>query len=244
MENVMNEWKKVWNNKTCDEDLSDLNFEDLLIKMKIMAGYDSHGQCKISYASFCKEYYEMIENLSERNGIIKRINSIYEIGCGSGANLLLAQRDKMAIGGVDYSTGVIDFARKVFGENADIINDEAIHVPVSPKYDVCVSNGVFPYFVDEDYASKVLDIMLEKSNLSMGILHLHDKEREKEIIEYNRNSIRNYDERYINLQKTFYSKDFFYDFAMKNGLHIKITLPNLACYWNNNFVYNVFMYKF
>lgn len=240
----MNEWKKVWNKKTCAEDISGLSFEELFLQMKMLAGYDSHGTCRISFASFCKEYYEMIECLSVRDGIVKKLNSLYEIGCGCGANLLLAQRDQLEVGGADYSTGVIEFARKVFGTDSDIIDDEAINVPAAPKYDACVSNGVFPYFTSEEYAQKVLEIMLEKSNLSMGILHLHDKERQEEILADCRSRIENYDERYKDLQKTFYSKKFFTDFAEKHGLQIRFTKPDMAGYWNNSYVYNVYMYKF
>ena len=80
----MNKWKKVWNKKNCAEDISGLSFEELFLKMKLLAGYDSHGTCKISFAGFCKEYYEMIECLSVREGNIKKLSSLYEIGCGSG----------------------------------------------------------------------------------------------------------------------------------------------------------------
>ena len=74
--------------------------------------------------------------------------SVYEVGCGSGANLYLFEKDGMICGGADYSPNLIECAKKVL-HTEDIICAEANQIPREPRYDALLSNSVFSYFADE-----------------------------------------------------------------------------------------------
>lgn len=67
--------------------------------------------------------------------------------------------------------------------------------------------------------------------------------KEEEFLAYRRSHIENYDEKYKGLGKLFISRDFFTRFAERENLTITFTQTNLSGYWNNEFVFNVFMYK-
>lgn len=80
-------------------------------------------------------------------------------------------------------------------------------------------------------------------DFSIGILDLFDVEKEEEFLAYRRKHIENYDEKYKGLGKLFVSRDFFVRFAKQEELDITFTQTNLAGYWNNEFIFNVFLYK-
>ena len=72
---------------------------------------------------------------------------------------------------------------------------------------------------------------------------MHDAEKKDEYLQYRRSIIQNYDERYKNLDKKFFNKSFFERFAKKNQVMIEFRETNIRGYWNNEFVYDVYMYK-
>lgn len=43
------------------------------------------------------------------------VNSVYEVGCGSGANLYLLKNRGIQVGGIDYSRSLVDTAKKIVG---------------------------------------------------------------------------------------------------------------------------------
>lgn len=45
------------------------------------------------------------------------------------------------------------------------------------------------------------------------------------------------------INKLFYSKDLFTDFAREHGMKIEFSESTVENYWNNEFVFNCFMYK-
>lgn len=40
--------------------------------------------------------------------------SAFEVGCGCGPNLLLMQERGLSVGGMDYSEGLVQSAKKIF----------------------------------------------------------------------------------------------------------------------------------
>lgn len=85
--------------------------------------------------------------------------------------------------------------------------------------------------------------MFEKTNYSIGLIDVHNIEKKDDFIAFRRKMIENYDEKYENLNKLFYSKQLFIDFAEQHGLRIEFSDSVVENYWNNQFVFNVFMYK-
>ena len=186
-----------------------------------------------------KQYKDTKDGLKIQNG-----QSVFEVGCGCGANLYMFLKDGIHIGGLDYSNKLISIMKQVISET-DLMEcycDEAINLPMDILYDSVLSNSVFSYFPDETYAEKVLEKMLKKARQSIGILDIHDIEKKDAFLEYRINNTPNYKERYKDLPKLFYRKDFFKEFANKNGLQIKFEKSNVEGYWNNEFIFNCFMY--
>lgn len=188
-----------------------------------------------------KQNSEFINRLSKKT----KITSIFDVGCGCGANLFLFKNDGIKIGGMDYSSSQIEIAKKLFDkkEITELICGEAIDLPTDIKYDAIISNSVFSYFPNEEYAKAVLDKMVDKALHSIGLIDIHDLEKKDLFTEYRRETIENYDERYKELHKYFYRKDFFHEYANERRIEVEFSDSNVEGYWNNEFVFDVFFYK-
>lgn len=240
----MNNWKNIWAKRSANFDiLCNGDVKDIFLELKRNNGFDVIGD-GLSYEALLEQYQKTKELLSKENGSEESqvINSVYEIGCGSGANLYLFERDGIRCGGIDYSESLIEIAKKVL-KTEDICCGEAIEVPVSNTYDAILSNSVFSYFEDEKYASRVLEKMYQKSNYSIGIIDIHDVEKESAFLKYRKESVPDYEERYKNLPKLFYNKSFFEKFAEEHNMDITFTDSEMDGYWNNEFVFNCYFYK-
>lgn len=168
--------------------------------------------------------------------------SLYEVGCGSGANLLLFERDGWTVGGVDYSAALIDMAKKVL-KSDDLLYAPAADMAELPEYDCILSNSVFSYFPDEAYAEDVLKKICKKAKFAIALFDIHDIEKKDAFNAYRKAEIEDYEERYRDLPKLFYSKAFFEKFAKENGLSIQFIDFDMDGYWNNQFVFHFVMWK-
>ena len=246
----MNRWKEIWNGKENETKLLDHiknNVEDTVLELKKLDGWDSTSET-ITFEAFRDQFIEMKNELSwnAKQGIIVPIKSVFEVGCGAGPSLYMFENYVSSIektGGVDYSGSLLEQASHVLNKVSELYEDEAINIDTKENYTCVFANSVFSYFTDLDYAYTVLDKMLEKSEYSIGILALHDIDKKEDFLAYRRSLTPDYDEKYKGLDKLFYPKTFFVDFAAKNGLDIKICRSDLAGYWNNPFLFNVYLYK-
>lgn len=237
---MANNWKTIWEKRTLNEEAfnsDDIN--ELFTALKRADGFDVGGG-ELSEKELLRQYEDIKQRLTA--GAEKPVRSVYEFGCGSGANLLLFERDGFTTGGVDYSSALIDIAKKVL-KSKDILCAEAINAEVEPKYDCILSNSVISYFPNEEYTKSVLEKMFAKTNYSIGLIDVHNIDKKDDFLAFRRKMIENYDEKYENLHKLFYSKQLFADFAEKHGLRIEFSDSVVENYWNNEFVFNCFMYK-
>lgn len=237
---MQNEWKTIWGKRTADEKI--LKTEDkkqIFLELKRSNGFDV-VEDGLTYESLEEQKNEMENWLSGKGK--QEIKSIYEVGCGSGANLFLFEHDGIACGGLDYSETLIESAKKVLQSN-DLLCREAIDTPVSPQYDAVLSNGVFHYFRDEEYAYHVLEKMYQKTAYSIGVIDIHDIEKRDAFFAYRKTISPDYEERYKNLPKLFYRKEFFEKFAKEHQMDICFTDSHMKGYWNNEFIFNCYMYK-
>lgn len=233
-------WKQVWNQrKEYREDLEKLDQEEMVLYLKELDGFDSvKEKTGLTYEAIVKQYERTKLCLAPQG----EIGSVYEVGCGSGANLYLFEREGIKTGGIDYSKNLIRVAEKVLA-SGELLCEEAINLPTDIVYDSVLSNSVFSYFPDFDYAEAVLEKMLDKCRYSMGILDIHDANRKEAFLSCRRSLIENYDEKYDGLHKLFYPKTFFIEFAEKHTLDVKFSFSDLDGYWNNEFIFNCFFYK-
>lgn len=240
----MSEWENIWNKHEGDlKVLADADDKTKFLELKRANGFDviGHG---LSYDSLIQQYNEIKEMLINKSFIpqIGGACSVYEIGCGSGANLFLFEKEGYKVGGIDYSQSLINTAKNVL-DSVDLICDSAVNMPAFPQYDVVLSNSVFSYFDDEDYAAQVLEKAFKKAVYAIGLIDIHDIEKKDKFIEFRRKEVENYEERYKNLPKYFYSRKFFEDFAKRKDMEIVFTEPIVDGYWNNGFIFDCFMYK-
>lgn len=237
---MANNWKNIWEKRTFNEseiDPSDIN--KLFTELKRADGFDVGGG-EISENALLRQYEDIKQRLVKNAP--NPVSSVYEVGCGAGANLLLFERDGFTCGGIDYSEALIGIAKKVL-KTKDLTCSEAINASTEPTYDCILSNSVISYFPDTDYTLNVLEKMYQKTNYSIGLIDVHDIEKKEDFTAFRRKTIENYDEKYADLNKLFYSRELFSEFARKHGLKIEFSESAVENYWNNEFVFNCFMYK-
>lgn len=241
---MSNKWREIWENREINEaELYCGETKRVFLELKRIAGFDITSNA-LDYEQFYNQYIET-KNELEFCAISKSrpIESIFELGCGCGANLFLFQKDKIEVGGIDYSGAEIEIARKILNNPKELICDEAVAAPTELKYDAVISNSVFSYFESYEYARKVLEIMYCKAKYSIGLIDIHDIKKKEAFIEFRKSIIEDYEERYEGLPKFFYDKAFFLDFAEQHDMSIRITQPKMRNYWNNDFVFNCFLIK-
>ena len=234
---MKSKWRAVWNRRTSSGDRLTGDWQDVLLELKRANGYDvMEGGLPLD--TFVGQDAQMRELLQLTPG-----KSVFEVGCGAGANLYLMARAGITVGGTDYAASLIDIARKVLPDARELSCGEADQLSAAQTYDAVFSAGVFSYFVDTDYAHRVLTRMFEKSRGALGLLEVHDVEKEEAYHAYRRATIPDYDERYKGLDKLFYDRTFFADFARAHDLHITFPTVDMPGYWNTPFIFNCFMYR-
>ena len=232
-----NKWKAIWNQRKPTADALAGSWQEVFLELKRLNGYDVMGD-GISLEAFLEEDIQIRELLG-----LSVNSSVFEIGCGTGANIYLMARDGMTVGGIDYAGSLIEIAHKVLPHSSELSSGEADIIATEQKYDAVFSNGVFPYFPDEAYVERVLTRMLEKSRGPVGIMGLHDIETKEDYLAFRRANIPNYDELYKGLNKLFCSRSLFKNFAAAHNLDVKFPEIALDGYWNTPFIFNCFMYR-
>ena len=111
------------------------------------------------------------------------------------------------------------------------------------ELDAVYANSLLHYLTDNAYAEQLMERMLEKTTGAIGLIDLHDRDKEEEFHAYRRSVIPDYDARYKGLSNLFFPRSFFEDFARAHDLRIVFTPMQLRGYWNAPFVFNCFMYR-
>ena len=234
-----NKWKSIWESRRIDESLiGSADTDSLFLELKRCNGFDVLDG-GIPLESLKLQYAVTRDKLLQ---YAPKARSVYEVGCGSGANLLLFEKDGWTTGGLDYSGALVDIARRVL-KSEDLSCAEAGAVSEEPQYDCLLSNSVFSYFPNYDYAEGVLEKMCRKARYALTLIDIHDSKKKDGFIAYRKAEIADYEERYRGLPKLFYDKAFFESFARRRGLHIEFFDCDMKGYWNNRFVFHTVMYR-
>ena len=226
----MDKWKEIWNK---DERISKIILESL-IKAD---GFDSGaGSFSVDdWIKYTNEFYNILK--------IKNTDSIYDIGCGSGAFVYPLYLKKHLVGGVDYSKILIDLANTIMQDN-NFTNNEAININ-DDRYDIVLSHSVFQYFKDLDYAKNTIKKMINKANKKIAILDINDatKENEYHRIRMENMNEQDYKTKYQGLEHMFYNKEWFENIAKEFNLKIDIFDQTFKKYSNSKLRFNVIMEK-
>lgn len=238
-----NRWKEVWSSKGRDFEPGHANEDAFSIykELKRVDGFDvSVENAHEYYRAFYESDKELWNHVKEKIGDF----SAFEVGCGSGANLyLLKDMGIKKIGGIDYSNQLVSIAKQITGNSHDIEVCEATMLDTNNKYDVVFSEGVFPYFTNIEYGMDVLDKMYNKAKKLVIVQEVFDKEKEAECMKKRREMYKDYDLRYDGLDKLFYPKKVFEEFAAAHQCKFLFTGVKNKYYWNSEFLYNFFMIK-
>jgi len=171
-EQVRSQWKTIWNkDRRLSFDLEGHTSTEIFSELKRIDGFDIQN---IPVDGFIKQHDEILSGLKSHGSI----KSVFDLGCGSGANLFLFKQEGYKIGGMDYSKPLIEVAKTVLGKDIELICGEANLLPTDIHYDALVANSVFSYFPSLDYAREVLDRMAKKSE-NMVIVDIHEFGKEE-----------------------------------------------------------------
>lgn len=239
---MANRWQELWNNRQTHLDSIDMNDkQQVILELKRMVGWDHFGKdSDVVFEEFQKEYEYIKQNLE-----LPVTGNVFEVGCGSGSNLYFFSRDGYKVGGSDYAENMLAVVDRVIGVDnlLECVCDDAADLNTDIKYDAVFAAAVFQYFNDIDYAEKVLNRMVAKSNKSVGIIRMFKAETKDEYIKYRRETTPNYDELYKDLPKLFLSEEFFRNFAAKNNLRVKFDHLHIKDFWNDPYIFDCFLYK-
>ena len=201
-----NNWKSIWEKRVLDKNnLVNKTKEEIFFELKKTDGFDISNN-GLTVEELLQQYKMVAEKYKSFFGN-KKIESVFEIGCGCGANLYLFEQDGITTGGIDYSKTLSDIA-KIILKSKDITCNEAKEVTTILKYDVLLSNGVFSYFYDLNYSYSVLEKMFYKANNAVFIQEVYNADKEKEFIDYRIQNVEDYENKYKDLPKLFYPKNF------------------------------------
>ena len=81
--------------------------------------------------------------------------------------------------------------------------------------------------------------MISKSNLTVAVLGIYDKDKELELMNHKRSIIPDYDKKYEGLPKQFYSKEWFEKISREYEKNVSFSKPNNPEYWNSEYQFNV-----
>lgn len=234
----MNNWYNIYNNRNYDK--SALHSSDKLTVFKELKKIDGFDLSDSLTADSLIRHFEFLKDniLKHFNGTDK---TVYEVGCGSGADLFMFEKEGFVTGGIDYADNMIAIAETMLTTD-DLTVGEASSITTEKKYDFVISDSVFQYFDSYDYAKNVIEKMIKKAKHSVAILDVLDNEKKDAFYLYRRSIDPEYDKKYEGLGKLFYDKKMFIDIANENNMNIEFIDSAVDAYWNNRFVFNCFIY--
>lgn len=210
MEVVPKQWKDIWENRA--DQIEPKNHNELLE----LNGYDNpRSLLTPENLKPAQEYYWNILNLQPTD-------SIFEVGCGSGAFLYSLWVNDHKIGGLDFSKNLLNVARVTLVGGL-FEQGEATTLLSTPKYDHVLSFGCVFYFPSLEYVEEVILKMLDKAKKTVSLYELPDKAFQEECESMRRETVGpSYDTDYKGLQHLYFEKQWFIDFAYKHDLHLTI----------------------
>lgn len=215
-----------------------LDGHDVLEGLIKADGFDS-GAGKIEVT----DWMEYVLFIADKIGM-RPVDSIFEVGCGSGAFLYPFYAQGHEVGGIDYSNTLIRLARQVMPK-AKYSVSEAASLGTEEKFDVVLSNSCFHYFPDLNYAENIVRTMIEKALNTVAILEVPDLATKMQS-EQARASLLpagEYEKKYKGLEHLYYEKEWFVEMAKTLKLDIEVFDQQIANYGNNKYRFNVVFRK-
>ncbi len=136
-------------------------------------------------------------------------DSIFEVGCGAGAWLYPFYQQGNPVAGIDYSAKLVKIAKDTMPKAAITVG-EAIDISIENQFDILVSNGVFFYFPNYEYAANVLHNMVKMAKKSIGVFDIPDLAKKSVALKMRKGMMgeAEYEEKYRGLDHLYFSNDF------------------------------------
>ncbi len=226
----MNKWKEIWNNKK--------RIEDYILELLISSNGFNSKNTEFTVLNWKKYTNKLYKKIGISSG-----DSIFEVGCGSGAFLYPLFCRGHFISGLDYSQVLVNLANKLIVNR--FICEEAINLEVDDKFDIVLSHSIFFYFTNLQYAEDVIKKMIQKSNKKIVILDINDSTKKESYHQIRASliGIKKYKKKYDGLEHLFYDKNWFKEIAKKYNLDIKIFDTSYKKYPMSEFKFNVILKK-
>ena len=233
----MTTWEKIWNN----EDRLNEIILDCLIRCD---GFDTLAG-KFQPKNWL-EYSERLIELAE----INTNDSVFEIGCGSGAFLYSLYLKNYEIGGCDYSSPLIKIAKRFMPEGEFILSEASELKLHEEKFNAVISHSIFFYFKNLEYAENVFKKMIQFSSDKIAIFDINDQEKSENYYLDRMNKFleqggtrKEYEQKYKNLNHLFYEKEWFINLAKKYNLKVKIIDQDYKKYGYAKYRFNAIYQK-
>lgn len=230
----MQNWQTIWNKQQIDKTL-----ESTLERLIAVDGFNSpFGGMKDS--EIWMDYVERTATKLQ----IKPEDSLFEVGCGGGAFLYPFYQKGHKVAGIDYAPNLVKIAQDAM-PNATINVGEALNITAGNQFNAVISNGVFLYFPDYNYAATVLQRMVKMASKSIGIFDVPDLSKKKEALAVRKANLgeAEYEEKYRGLDHLYYKKHWFEEVLATESVKIVIEDQSMQNYGNSKYRFNVFIYK-
>jgi SAM-dependent methyltransferase len=166
--------------------------------------------------------------------------SVFEVGCGAGAFLYPFHERGCAVGGLDQSAALIEYAREAMPEGEWTVAGAAALDPADRR-DIVVACGVFMYFPDLDYARNVVARMVAKATRAVAILDVPDRGLREPALAFRRGTLgeAEYDAKYRGLDHLFFDRDWLRAVLIEHGARsVRIEDQRVDGYQNARFRFN------
>lgn len=121
---IENNWQKIWNKRATNIDnLAAIDENQLILELKHLDGFDISST--ITSADFIEEYEETKKYLELHDSEIK---SVFEVGCGCGANLYMFKNLTKGGGNISWRHRLFGSTHKYFKESSDFRKSDGMYL--------------------------------------------------------------------------------------------------------------------
>lgn len=125
-------WKKIWSSKkTILSEIDSQDEKSIFMELKRLTGNDTTGN-GVSYEVLMDRIERFMSEMTFSEEKEKR-KSIFEVGCGSGANLYVFIKQGYQVGGLDYSGALIEVAKQIVNKPLELYCEYAKEMDTAIK---------------------------------------------------------------------------------------------------------------